>query len=135
MITGADVGDYFDGFFPSRSHQEVDLEGHPVRIHGSPGSEQGQNHQVMKPAGDRLAFTLESGRDFDIAVEQMVRDHGVELEADSLRSFGDVDQDAIGNRLLPRITINDIPVVILRHCQHHPGFDQATFRCVHESYP
>ena len=42
-----------------------------------------------------MSLTLESGRDFDIAVEQVIRYYGVELEADSLRSFGNIDQDAI----------------------------------------
>ena len=135
VVTGADVGDDFDGFFPSWLHQEVDFEGDPVGVHGFPGSEQRQNHQVMKPAGNRLSLPFESGRHFHVAVEQVIGNHGVELEADSLRSFGDVYQHAIGNRLFPGITINDIPAVILRHFQHHPAFDQATFRVCHGNYP
>jgi len=47
VVTGADVSDDIDGFFPPWSHQEVDLEGDPVRVHGFPGSEQRQNHQIM----------------------------------------------------------------------------------------
>ena len=133
VVTGADMGDDIDGFFPSWGHQEVGLEGDPVGVDGLPGSEQGQNHQIMESAGDRLPLTLEPGRRFDIAVEQVIGDDGVELEADSLRGFGDVDQDAIGNRLLPGITINDVPAVILRHCQHHPAFGQATFSVSYES--
>ena len=135
MITGADVGDDFDSFFPAWSHQEVDFEGDPVRVHGSPGSEQRQNHQIMKPAGDGLPFTLESSGHFDIAVEQVIGNHGVEFEADSLRGFGDVDKDAIGNRVLAGIGINDVPAVILRHCQHLLGFDQATGQASPENYP
>jgi len=135
MITGADVGDDFDGLLASWGHQEVDFEGDPVRVDGFPGSEQRQNHQIMEPAGDRLPFSLESGRDFDIAVEQVIGHDGVELEADSLRLFGDVYQHAIGNRLLAGIGINDVPAVILRHCQHHPDFDQATSRSVHGKFP
>jgi hypothetical protein len=73
VITGADVGDNLDGFLASRSHQEVDLEGDAVRVHGSPGGKQRQNHQIMKPAGDRLSLSIKSGRHFDIAVEQVVR--------------------------------------------------------------
>jgi hypothetical protein len=38
----------------------------------------------VEASGDGLAFALESGRDFDIAVEQVVRYDSVELEADSL---------------------------------------------------
>ena len=135
MVTGADMGDDFDSFFPSWSHQEVDLEGDAVRVHGSPGSEQRQDHQIMEAAGGRLPFTLESGRDFDIAVEQVIGHDGVEFEADSLRSFGDVDQHAIGNRLLSGIGINDVPAVILRHCQHRPGFAQATFQVSLGKFP
>jgi len=127
------MGDDFDGFLASRGHQEVDLEGDAIRVYGSPGSEQGQNYQIMKAAGGRLSLTLESGRDFDIAVEQVIGHDGVELEADSFCGFGDVDQDAVKNGLSPGITVNDVPAVILRHCQHRPGFAQATFRSAHGS--
>jgi len=135
VITGADMGDDFDRFLASRSHQEVDFEGDPVRVHGSPGSKQRQNHQIMESAGDRLSLTFQSRGHFDISMEQMVGDDGVELEADSLRSFGDVDQHPVGNRLLSGITINDVPAVILWHFQHHPAFDQATFRACHGMFP
>jgi len=130
VITGADVGDDLDGFLASRSHQKVDLEGDPVRVHGSPGSKQRQNHQIMESADDRLPLTFETIGNFDIAMEQVIGDHGVELEADSLRSFGDVYQHTIGNRLLPGIGINNVPAVISRHFQHLPEFDQATVRAL-----
>ena len=42
VVTGADVGDDFDGFLAPRSHQEVDLEGDAVRVHGAPCGEQRQ---------------------------------------------------------------------------------------------
>ena len=100
MITGADVGDDFDGFLAPWSHQEVDLEGDPVGVHSSPGGKQRQDHQVMEPAGDRLPLSIESGRWFDVSVKQMIGDHRVELEADSFRLFGDVDQDAICDSLV-----------------------------------
>ena len=130
MIAGADMGDDFDGFLASWGHQKVDLEGDSVRVHSFPGSEQRQNHEIMKAAGGRLSLTLESGRHFDIAVDQVIRNDGAELEADSFCLFGDVDQDAIGNRLLPGIGINDVPAVISRHFQHLPEFDQATVRAL-----
>jgi len=134
VITGADMGDNLDGFLASWGHQEVDLEGDAVRVDSFPGSEQGQNHQIMEPAGDRLSLTLETFGNFDIAVEQVIRDDGAELEADSLRLFGDVDQDAVKNGLCPGITINEVPAVICRHFQHHPAFDQATFRPSHGNF-
>jgi len=135
VITGADVGDDIDSFLPSWSHQEVDLEGDTVGVHGSSGSEQGQNHEIVEAAGDRLPFTEQALGHFDIAVEQVIRDHGVEPEADGLRGFGDVDQDPVKNGLCPGITINDVPAVILRHCQHLPAFGQATFQACHGKYP
>jgi len=134
MITGADMGDDINGLLPAWSHQKVDLEGDAVGVHGSPGGKQRQNHQIMEPACHRLPFSLESGRDFDVSVEQVIRDDGVEPEPDSLRGFGDVYQHAIGNRLLAGIGINDVPAVILRHCQHHPAFDQATLRPAHGNF-
>jgi len=108
VVTRADVGDDFDGFFPSRGHQEVDLEGDAIRVDGAPRGKKRQDHQVMEPAGDGLAFSFEAGRDFDIAVEQVVGHDSVELEADSLRRFGDIDQDAVGNRLLPGIGVDEV---------------------------
>jgi hypothetical protein len=35
--------------------------------------------------------------------------------------------------LLSGIGVNEVPAVILRHFQHHPAFDQATFRFCHGS--
>jgi len=99
VVTGADVGDDFDGFLAPWSHQEVDLEGDAVRIDGAPCGKQRQDHQIMEPAGDGLPLSIESGRWFDVSVKQMLGDHRVELEADSFRLFGDVDQDAIGDGL------------------------------------
>ena len=99
VVTGADVGDDFDGFLAPRSHQEVDLEGDPVGVHSFPGGKQRQNHQVVEAAGDGLPLSIESGRWFHVSVKQMIGDHRVELEADSFRLFGDVDQDAIGDGL------------------------------------
>jgi len=99
VVTWADVGDDFDGFLAPRNHQEVDLEGDPVGVHHFPGGKQRQNHQVMEPAGDRLPLSIETFGDFDIAVEQVVRYDSMELEPDSLRGFGDVDQDPVGDGL------------------------------------
>jgi len=69
MITGANMGDDFDGFLASRSHQEVNLEGDPVGVHSFPGGKQRQNHQVVEAAGDGLPLSIESGRWFDVSVK------------------------------------------------------------------
>ena len=42
--------DDIDGFLASWSHQEVYFEGDAVRVHGSPGSEQRQDHEIMESA-------------------------------------------------------------------------------------
>ena len=99
VVTGANMGDDIDDFFPSWSHQEVDLEGDPVGVHSFPGGKQRQDHQIMEPAADGLPLSIESGWWFDVSVKQVIGDHRLELEADSFRLLGDVDQDAIGDGL------------------------------------
>jgi len=135
VITGADVSDDFDGFLASWSHQEINLEGDPVGVDGFPGRKERQNHQIMEPARHGLAFTFESGRRLDIAVEQVIRNHRVEPEADGLRLFGDVDQDAVLDGLRPCIGVDEVPVVISRHFQHHPASDLAVAQAYSENSP
>jgi len=133
VVTGADVGEDFDVFLAPRSHQEVDLEGDAVRVHGTPRGEQRQNHQVMEPASDGLAFTIETFGDFDIAVEQMIGHHRVELEADSFRLFGDVDQDAVGDGLGTRIGVDDVPAFIFTHCRNQLASEGTAFQTDYEN--
>lgn len=128
MVAGADMDDDLDCLLPSWGHQEVDLEGDPVRVDGPPGSEQRQNHQIVESARYRLTLVVERGWGLYIMMKEVVRDDGVVLEADGHRGFGDVDQDPVGNGLLSGIRINDIPTVISRHSSHLPAFDQATAR-------
>jgi len=131
MIAGADMGDDFDDFLASWGHQEVDLKGDPVSVDSLPGSKQRQNHQIMEPARHRLSLSDQTLGRFDVSIEQMIGYDGMKPEADSLRSFGDVDQHAIGNRLLSGIGVNDVPAVISPHFQHHPAFGQAIGQASH----
>ena len=133
MITGADVGDDFDGLLASRSHQEVDFEGDPVGVDGLPGGKQRQNHQVMEAAGDGLPLSIESGRWFNVSVEQVIGDHRVKPEADSLRSFGDVDQDAIGDGLGTRVGVNDVPAFIFIHYRNQLASEGTAFQTDYEN--
>jgi len=80
----------------------------------------------MEPAGDGLSFSFKTFWHFDRAVEQMVGHDGVELEADSLRLFCGIDQDAIGNGLGPSIGVDEVWTTLWRHGHRPPGSCKAT---------
>ena len=92
VVTRSDVDDSFDGFLPSWGHEECDLEGDPVRIDTAFGREQGQDHQVMKPAGHGLALSLKPSRWIEISVKQVRSNDRLDLEADPFRFLADIDQ-------------------------------------------
>jgi len=102
------VDDSFDGFLASRGHQEVDLEGDAVRVDTAPCGEQGQNHQVMKPACHGLAFSFKPGRWLEVSVEQVRSDHRLNLETDPFRFPGDVDQHPVINGLLTGVAEDQV---------------------------
>lgn len=133
MIAGADMGHDFDGLFPPGGHQEVDLEGDTIRVDRSPGSKQGQDHQIMEPTLHRLPLSIASGRWFDVSVKQVIGDHRVELEADRFRLFSDVDQDAIGDGLGTRVGVDDVPALMLIHCRNQLASEVTAFQTDYES--
>ena len=101
IVARANVCDGLDGFLPAWGHQKVDFEGDPVGVDGASGGEQSQRQQVMESAGNALAFSIQPGRRFDIAMEDGAGNDRVEFETDRFRLLRDIDQYAVRNRLCP----------------------------------
>lgn len=113
------MDDSFDGFLPSRGHEESNLEGDPVRVDAALGSEQGQDHQVMKPACHRLAVSFKPGRWIEVSVEQVRSDHRLNLETNPFRFLGDIDQHPVVNGLLTGVAEDQVPIPVTGHLLIH----------------
>ena len=101
IVARANVCDGLDGFLPAWGHQKVDFEGDPVGVDGASGGEQSQRQQVMESAGNALAFSIQPGRRFDIAMEDGAGNDRVNLKSNLFSLLGDIHEYAVKNCLCP----------------------------------
>lgn len=85
------------------------------------------------PVWVSLPLPLTTGRWLDTTVEQVIGDHRMKFEANSLRLFGDVDKDAIGDGLGTRVGVDNVPAFVFIHCRNELASKGTAFQTDYEN--